>query len=121
MARRACCTLSEQKRRCRLHDGRTYCGDPLTVSRVKPARRHRVVSALSAAARIAGLVSAQPNATHANRVAPIVASDSDEIALGAALAAQFDSDRGVAPTAQSRRIEAYLQRVTDSLARFTRR
>jgi len=49
------------------------------------------------------------------------ASDSDEIALGAALAAKFDSDRGVAATLQSQRIEAYLQRVADSLGKHTKR
>jgi len=86
-----------------------------------PARRHQAIGALTAAGILVVLASARPNATFANNVSPIVASDSDEIALGAALAAQFDADRGVAPTAQSRRIEAYLQRVTDSLARFTKR
>jgi hypothetical protein len=49
------------------------------------------------------------------------ASDSEEIALGAALVAQFDIDRGVAPTPQSRRIEAYLQSIADSLGRYTKR
>ena len=52
---------------------------------------------------------------------PIVASDSDEIALGAALAMQFDKDRGVAPSPQAQRIEAYLQRIADSLGRHTSR
>jgi glyoxylase-like metal-dependent hydrolase (beta-lactamase superfamily II) len=50
-----------------------------------------------------------------------VATDSEEIALGAALVAQFDLDRGVAPTPQSRRIESYLQSVADSLGRHTNR
>jgi len=50
-----------------------------------------------------------------------VATDSEEIALGAALVAQFDVDRGVAPTPQSRRIESYLQSVADSLGRHTNR
>jgi len=67
------------------------------------------------------LTAVGPTPTYATSPSSIAASDSDEIALGAALAAQFDVDRGVAPTAQSRRIEAYLQRVTDSLARFTKR
>src|SRR5262245_57073131 len=49
------------------------------------------------------------------------AFDSDEIALGAALVVQFDRDRGVAATPQSRRIEAYLQSVADSLGRYTNR
>jgi predicted Zn-dependent protease len=51
----------------------------------------------------------------------ITASDSDEIALGAALLKQFDADRGVEPTPQSRRIEAYLQKVADSLGLHTKR
>src|SRR4051812_17172726 len=49
------------------------------------------------------------------------AADSDEIALGAALVTQFDADRGVAPTPQTRRIEAYLQTIAESLGRHTRR
>src|SRR3954470_23968340 len=48
-------------------------------------------------------------------------SDSDEIALGAALVAQFDKDRGVAPSPQSQRIERYLQSVADSLGKDTKR
>jgi predicted Zn-dependent protease len=52
---------------------------------------------------------------------PLTASDSDEIALGAALLKQFDADRGVEPTPQSRRIEAYLQKVADSLGLHTKR
>jgi predicted Zn-dependent protease len=51
----------------------------------------------------------------------LTASDSDEIALGAALLKQFDADRGVEPTPQSRRIEAYLQQVADSLGAHTKR
>ena len=49
------------------------------------------------------------------------ATDSEEIALGAALVAQFDIDRGLVQTPQSRRIEAYLQSVADSLGRHTNR
>ena len=48
-----------------------------------------------------------------------VSSDSDEIALGAALAAQFDKDRGIAATPQTQRIQAYLQRIADSLGQHT--
>lgn len=48
-------------------------------------------------------------------------SDSEEIALGAALVAQFDLDRGVSPSPQSRRIERYLQSIADSLRRHTNR
>jgi peptidase M48-like protein len=51
----------------------------------------------------------------------LIPSDSDEIALGAALAVQFDKDRGVAPSPQTQRIEAYLQRIADSLGRHTTR
>lgn len=49
------------------------------------------------------------------------ATDSEEIALGAALAARFDAERGVQPTPESRRIEAYLQLIADSLGRYTHR
>lgn len=49
------------------------------------------------------------------------ATDSEEIALGAALAAQFDADRGIVPTPETQRIEAYLQDIADSLGRHTRR
>jgi predicted Zn-dependent protease len=49
------------------------------------------------------------------------ATDSEEIALGAALAAKFDADRGVVATPQSRRIESYLQSIADSLGRYTKR
>jgi predicted Zn-dependent protease len=48
-------------------------------------------------------------------------SDSAEIALGAALVQQFDKDRGVVPSPQSQRIEAYLQGIADSLGRHTKR
>ena len=51
---------------------------------------------------------------------PPTPADSEE-ALGAALAEQFDADRGVTPTPQSRRIEAYLQRIADSLGVHTGR
>jgi len=61
-----------------------------------------------------------PHAPAAWRIAS-PRSDSDEIALGAALLAQFDADRGVVASPQSRRIEAYLQSVADSLGRFTTR
>jgi predicted Zn-dependent protease len=52
---------------------------------------------------------------------PRVVTDSQEISLGAALAAQFDIDRGIQPTPETSRIEAYLQRITDSLGRHARR
>lgn len=53
---------------------------------------------------------------------PHVATDAQEIALGAALAAQFDRDRGLLPeNEQNRRIQAYLQTVADSLGKHTRR
>src|SRR5690349_23241512 len=47
--------------------------------------------------------------------------DSDEVALGVVLLKQFDTDRGVSPSPQTQRIEAYLQRVADSLGRHTKR
>jgi predicted Zn-dependent protease len=51
-----------------------------------------------------------------------VATDAQEIALGAALAATFDADRGLVPTnPQNTRIQAYLQSVADSLGAHTRR
>src|SRR5690242_10040006 len=50
-----------------------------------------------------------------------IASDSDEIALGAALAKKFDSDRGVVASPQSKRIERYLQGIADSLGKHARR
>jgi predicted Zn-dependent protease len=54
--------------------------------------------------------------------APHVATDAQEIALGAALAAQFAAQRGLVPRdEQDRRIEAYLQSVADSLGRHARR
>jgi predicted Zn-dependent protease len=49
------------------------------------------------------------------------ATDSQEIALGAALAKQFDSTRGIQPTPESDRIQAYLQGIADSLGRYTKR
>lgn len=74
------------------------------------------------------LVSLAP-ATHSTHgsdgrlpAAPAIAStDSEEIALGVALAAQLDIDRGVQPTPESRQIEAYLQGIADSLGRHARR
>ena len=63
--------------------------------------------------------------TPGNRVASSVAaqqvSDSVEIALGAALAEQFYRDRGIAPSEQNRRFEAYLQGIADSMGKYTRR
>jgi predicted Zn-dependent protease len=52
---------------------------------------------------------------------PLTATDSQEIALGAALAKQFDSTRGIQPTPESDRIQAYLQGIADSLGRYTKR
>lgn len=53
--------------------------------------------------------------------APRTATDSEEIVLGAALAAQFDRNRGIGPMEQDRRIEGYLQGIADSLGRHTTR
>jgi len=52
---------------------------------------------------------------------PLAATDSQEISLGATLAAQFDIDRGIQPTPETSRIETYLQSVADSLGRHARR
>jgi predicted Zn-dependent protease len=71
------------------------------------------IAACSAA--IASTPPASPTATVR------VVSDSDEVALGAALVAQFDRDRGVSPSPQSQRIERYLQSVADSLGKHTKR
>ena len=82
--------------------------------------RRSVVPILACAIGIvvaAGSVGANPRADA--RAAKGAAADSDEIALGAALVVQFDKDRGVAPTPQTQRIEAYLQRIADSLGRHT--
>lgn len=49
------------------------------------------------------------------------AADSAQVALGDALLAQFDADRGVVPTPETRRVESYLQRIADSLGRHTKR
>jgi len=67
-----------------------------------------------------GLPSAHAAPVHTLTVRT-VANDSDEMALGAALARQFDIDRGIEASKQSRTIEAYLQRVADSLGRHTKR
>jgi len=69
-----------------------------------------------------GTLSADTSTPRPARAAlPRVRTDSEEIALGAALLLQFDADRGVAATPQSRRIEAYLQKITDSLGRHAKR
>lgn len=49
------------------------------------------------------------------------ATDSEEIALGAALAAQFDTDRGIVASPETQRIEDYLQHIADSLGVHARR
>jgi len=48
-------------------------------------------------------------------------TDSQEVALGAALAARFDADRGITPSPETERIEAYLQGIADSLGRHAQR
>jgi hypothetical protein len=86
---------------------------------VRPAERRDMTRLFFAAGfLVVGLGSAAP-VTPAIQTS--VVSDSDEVALGAALVAQFDRDRGVAPSAQSQRIERYLQSVTDSLGKHTKR
>jgi len=48
-------------------------------------------------------------------------TDRDQIRLGAALAAQYDRERGIGPTVQSKQIETYLQAVADKLAARAKR
>src|SRR5881394_309481 len=51
-----------------------------------------------------------------------VATDAQEIALGAALVDSFNVQRGVVPQSpEDLRIQAYMQRVADSLGKHTRR
>lgn len=79
---------------------------------------HAVIAAAIATTLIAGAL----RPARAQQPTPHVATDSQEIALGAALAAQFDRQRGLVPQDdQDRRIEAYLQSIADSLGRYTRR
>jgi predicted Zn-dependent protease len=60
-------------------------------------------------------------AVTATPVAKLAAGDSEEIALGAALAQQFYHDRGIAPSEENRRFEAYLQGIADSVGKYTHR
>ena len=62
-----------------------------------------------------------PPVRHPEPPPRLVVTDSQEISLGSALAAQFDIDRGVQPTPETSRIEAYLQGIADSLGRHARR
>ncbi len=48
-------------------------------------------------------------------------TDSDEVALGAALAQQLNVDRGIVASPESDAIQAYLQTIADSLGRHARR
>lgn len=54
-------------------------------------------------------------------VAGRAVTDSEEIALGAALAAQFNAERGISPMEQDQRFEAYLQKIADTLGGHSRR
>jgi predicted Zn-dependent protease len=68
------------------------------------------------------LVATLVAATTPPQPAKHVATDRQEIALGAALAARFAAERGLVPQDdQDRRIETYIQSVADSLGRHTRR
>lgn len=59
---------------------------------------------------------------HTPRITPHVATDSEEIALGAALADQLKQQRGLLPqNEETRRIEAYLQTIADSLGKHAKR
>jgi hypothetical protein len=75
-----------------------------------------ILLATSAAPRFAS-----PGPRLASRASSLVATDSQEIALGAALGRQFDIDRGIQPTPETRKIEAYMQSVADSLGKHARR
>ena len=67
---------------------------------------------------LAGALHAQQTSPRA----PHLATDAQEVALGAALAEQFAKDRGLLPqNDQNRRIEAYLQSIADTLGRHARR
>jgi predicted Zn-dependent protease len=70
---------------------------------------------LAARAPVADALPAHPTIAHR------AATDSQEIALGAALAARFDADRGIVPSPETQRIEAYLQGIADSLSRHAHR
>jgi predicted Zn-dependent protease len=86
---------------------------------------HVVRSSLLVATFFAAALFAAPLVGQAVTPPPIPpqsVSDSQEIALGAMLARQFDRDRGLEnPTEQNRRMEAYLQSIADSIAPYTRR
>lgn len=65
---------------------------------------------------------------HAAGVPPVAttpiartATDSQEIVLGAALAEQFDRDRGIVSSPETKSIESYLQRIADSLGQHAER
>jgi predicted Zn-dependent protease len=49
-------------------------------------------------------------------VSPQQVSDADEIRIGQTLADKFAKEEGIAPTPQSRKIDAYLQKVGDRVA-----
>ncbi len=91
-------------------------------------RSSRIFAAVLCAATVM-LIPSSGHATPANRSslnAPRptshVSPDSEEIALGAALAEQLKQQRGITPqTEQSRRIEAYLQSIADSLGKHATR
>jgi len=76
---------------------------------------------LTAGAALALGAQAHAGARPVDAASALTATDSQEIALGAALARQFDSTRGIRPTPESDRIQAYLQSIADSLGRHTKR
>lgn len=53
--------------------------------------------------------------------APVALSDADEVRAGAVLAAKYISTKGLAPTPQIIKIEAYLQKVGDRVASHAQR
>lgn len=77
---------------------------------------------ISLVSALVALSALSPATARAQQPAPHVATDAQEIALGAALAAQFEQQRGLVPQdEQDRRIQAYLQSIADSLGKHTRR
>jgi predicted Zn-dependent protease len=80
-----------------------------------------VLSSVAIATSVLSLLRHERVAAEPASTAAAAATDSQEIALGAALARQFDIDRGIQPTPETQRIEAYLQTIADSLATHARR
>lgn len=70
---------------------------------------------------LAAAVLATPVPRSGARPTPRIDPDSDEIALGAALAEQYNRQHGITAMPQTDAIQAYLQRIAGSLGKHTRR